>query len=139
MYFIESPSQGAVKIGFADDVYQRLKSLQTGNPAELNLLATIPCELGAERRVHALLRKKRIRLEWYPSDDAQLFWFMSELQDDLFDAAWSAMGEDADGDANAVAAAIADAKDRQYLSADLIIKRLRESVRLEAAWRGPND
>lgn len=86
LYFILSQTQNAVKIGFAESVYMRLKSLQTGNPDELKLLASVPCLAEAEVLLHQELKHKRIRLEWYP-DDAAIETLIYELQDDMFDAA----------------------------------------------------
>lgn len=132
MYFISSKAQKAIKVGFAKDVYSRMKSLQTGNPDELTLTAYIPCELRAEREFHRQMRHKRTRLEWYP-DDEQLFWFMTEVQDDMFDMTM----EDLEGDATTFESDLEASKflsaayKRQIVPASLIARRLRESLELE--------
>lgn len=65
LYFITSHEQDACKIGFATDMYQRLKTLQTGNPDTLELRMEIPATLGAEMELHKFLAPRRIRLEWF--------------------------------------------------------------------------
>jgi hypothetical protein len=84
LYFVASEEQDAVKIGFTDDLYMRLKSIQTGNPAELTLLAKVRGTLGAEKALHALLRPYRIRLEWFRSL-ALAEYIADELRDQILD------------------------------------------------------
>ena len=70
VYFIRAGNKGAIKIGVASDLAKRLETLQTGNPFELKVLATIPCSseqhaYDLERRMHKLFASKRIRGEWF--------------------------------------------------------------------------
>jgi hypothetical protein len=67
LYFITSSEQEACKIGFATDTYQRVKTLQTGNPEPLQLRMQIRATLGAEIALHRLLAARRIHknLEWF--------------------------------------------------------------------------
>lgn len=68
VYFI---SDGEfVKIGKADNVEKRLKTLQTGNPKPLKILKTIPCNSAKEAYdleffFHALLKDHKSNGEWY--------------------------------------------------------------------------
>lgn len=80
IYFITSHNQEACKIGFATDVYQRLKTLQTGNPEQLDLRISIPATLGAEMALHRLLAPRRIRLEWF-WDRSDFMWLLEEHLD----------------------------------------------------------
>lgn len=96
MYFIASDAQKAVKIGFATDVYQRLKTLQSGNPDRLRVMGSVPALLGAETHLHRILKARAIRLEWYP-----LSGFMEaltdELQDIVLDSAFDIMDDGIEG------------------------------------------
>jgi hypothetical protein len=69
LYFISSVEQNAIKIGYATDTYTRLKSLQSGNPAQLDIMGYVACTFGGELALHETLKSRRIRLEWYPDDD----------------------------------------------------------------------
>ena len=62
-----------VKIGKANNVNERIKSLQTGSPYKLNLLAKIPAKddkhaLYLERSFHERLRKFKLNGEWFMSE-----------------------------------------------------------------------
>jgi hypothetical protein len=125
LYFISSDTQQAVKIGFAENVYMRLKSLQTGNPDELKLLAYVPCFAEAEVLLHRALKHKRIRLEWYP-DDAELETLIYELQDDMFDAAMEVF-DPAEGISFDEASSLLNAAyTATPLPTSLIVQRVRE-------------
>jgi len=125
LYFIQSETQNAIKVGFAEEVYMRLKTLQTGNPDELKLLASIPCLAEAEVLLHRQLKHKRIRLEWYP-DDAELETLIYELQDDMFDAGFENF-EAPDGlDGDEISALLNAAYKAKPLPTDLILQRVRE-------------
>lgn len=68
LYFIESPSFGAVKVGFSADPKRRFSQLQSGNPDTLKLLATMKCKASVERVAHEVLGSSRIRGEWFNAD-----------------------------------------------------------------------
>lgn len=62
-----------VKVGYAADVRSRLIKLQVGNHEELELRASLPCcDLAtaerAERAVHKMFGRQRIRGEWFDAD-----------------------------------------------------------------------
>lgn len=100
IYFIESKSQGAIKVGFADDLYMRLKGLQTGNPAILTIKAEIPGTRECEELIHRLLKKYRTNREWYPA--THLFdMLIDDLNDFRLDRAMEEIqvvgGQDLDG------------------------------------------
>lgn len=75
VYVIEQVSTGHVKIGVADDVYSRLKSLQTASPVLLVLRHTIICKdrksaYAIESMWHGVYAEQRISGEWFnvPAD-----------------------------------------------------------------------
>jgi hypothetical protein len=67
VYFIQAGKDGPIKIGVADDPEQRRNDMQTGNHAELTLLAIAPGGVAYERELHSLFADWRIRGEWFDS------------------------------------------------------------------------
>ena len=66
IYFIRSGKKVPIKIGYTDgDADQRLASLQTGNPFELNLLGCISGDMERERLIHKKFEDYRVRGEWF--------------------------------------------------------------------------
>jgi hypothetical protein len=65
VYFIQAEGGGPIKIGRAANARARLKALQTGSGAPLILLATQPGGAEQERALHILLKKHRLRGEWF--------------------------------------------------------------------------
>lgn len=61
----EEDRTAPVKIGFARDVHQRMRSLQTGNPDRLRLLVCFPGTRRHERRLHERFADARIHDEWF--------------------------------------------------------------------------
>lgn len=65
VYFIQSGA-GPIKIGFTvGDPIDRMKTLQTGSPKTLRLLAAIKATPQMERFLHKALRRHRLRGEWF--------------------------------------------------------------------------
>ncbi len=64
VYFIRQV-RGPVKIGHARDVDQRLATIQTCSPQEVELLGVMPGGGDMERCLHKLFAKLRIRGEWF--------------------------------------------------------------------------
>jgi hypothetical protein len=54
-----------VKIGWAKDPARRLRTLQTGHPDELRLLAVIPATYHLEHDLHRQLRSYGVGGEWF--------------------------------------------------------------------------
>jgi predicted GIY-YIG superfamily endonuclease len=70
VYFIQSGPNGPVKIGKANDVDQRLRELQTGNPKELHIRVVLICAsssnaLHMEKVFHRRFKRFRMRGEWF--------------------------------------------------------------------------
>jgi DNA-binding XRE family transcriptional regulator len=72
IYAIGMEGTSLIKIGSTTtSVERRLKSLQTGQPHPLHILANIPVEIDVqkiERQVHAFLTTERRRGEWFDVD-----------------------------------------------------------------------
>ena len=81
VYFIQSDqskSKKPVKIGMANDPQKRLEELQTGNPYELSVIATIEFKTRrdaslAESHLHRRLSRMRMRGEWFFARHGKLF------------------------------------------------------------------
>lgn len=76
-----------VKIGYADDVEKRMRSLQTGNPFEITPLFSVEGTLRQEQTLHHLLLNafRRIRIpippnEWYPGKNPVFQQFLGNLR-----------------------------------------------------------
>lgn len=69
VYVVSAADPGPVKVGFARDPWNRLRSLQGGNHQRLHLRALLWCEdysaALVESGVHARLDRFRIRSEWF--------------------------------------------------------------------------
>lgn len=68
VYFVLSPGEEAIKIGVAVDPFERLATLQQGNPCELELCGCIcgdPHPRSLEASLHARFAHARIRGEWF--------------------------------------------------------------------------
>lgn len=75
VYFIQSGSDGPVKIGFAGDPGARLKTLQTGHPEVLVIRAVLPDRIQAdEKDLHERFRHLWIQGEWFrPGPDLMAY------------------------------------------------------------------
>lgn len=65
VYFVEMVGHDLVKIGVSSDPEGRLRTLQTGNPNQLRLLAVFPGGRPLEEHLHRLFRPYHINLEWF--------------------------------------------------------------------------
>lgn len=63
IYFIADGA--AIKIGRSEMVGERFRSLETGNPNHLELIACIDGGPGHEKAIHAELKPHRLRGEWF--------------------------------------------------------------------------
>lgn len=77
-YIIRAGSDGPVKIGRADDVAERITSLQTGHHETLVLLRVIDTAYDSERSFHREFAHRRIRGEWFLFDECMLTFVPSE-------------------------------------------------------------
>lgn len=88
VYFIASPEQDAVKIGYSSGV-DRLAALRTGNPSPLIELARIPAGRAVERALHDALARYRIRGEWFRDDSLFGIYMYEEI-------VWAAIGAESE-------------------------------------------
>jgi hypothetical protein len=72
IYFIQGESGGPIKIGYATDVYSRLKTLQTGHPDNLKILCAMPGNYDDEKKYHQKFAEYRIRGEWFKPCEAMI-------------------------------------------------------------------
>ena len=66
IYFIQVENNGPIKIGFtANQINQRLQSLQTSSPNKLDILGCIDGEIDREKLIHEKFKEYHIRNEWF--------------------------------------------------------------------------
>lgn len=65
VYFIQSGSDGPIKIGKAENPMGRLAQMQVGSPIALRLLGSIPGGIADERRLHEQFKQDWLRGEWF--------------------------------------------------------------------------
>lgn len=68
LYAVQAVHGGPIKIGYCAaraNLAQRVKSLQTGNPYQLQVVATIPGTPADERRLHLEFDRFRLSGEWF--------------------------------------------------------------------------
>jgi hypothetical protein len=68
VYFVQEGDDGPIKIGWASDLVDRLERLQTGNPRELRIIASLPGSRATEAVFHQRFADRRIRNEWFDID-----------------------------------------------------------------------
>jgi hypothetical protein len=74
IYFIRDRGTGMVKIGYSGDPQDRVKSLETGSPKGVELLAACRGDLWHERMAQALFDHLREKGEWFrPAEELMAF------------------------------------------------------------------
>lgn len=74
VYFILNRRQNAIKIGTTINIATRLRVLQTSQSEALELIGAVDGSTTAERHIHFVLRRYRIKGEWFTySPDVQRF------------------------------------------------------------------
>lgn len=89
IYFIQAGEKGPIKIGVANNVANRLESLQTGNHEELRVIHSFQVSgkskaFDFERQLHKYFRHKCIRREWFTVQTEM--WWSQELNENNFSA-----------------------------------------------------
>ena len=81
VYFIQQGNSGPIKIGFTrDNLYARVKRLQTGNPLPLKLLAIIDgSDIKTEVSLHSRFSSCRLNGEWFAPTE-ELLNFINEIK-----------------------------------------------------------
>ena len=73
IYFIQSGGNGAIKIGEAVNVEERLKQLQVGNPEQLFILKILKHKPKTfETKLHKHFKNFHIKGEWYSNEIKEL-------------------------------------------------------------------
>lgn len=72
VYFIQSGTDGPVKIGIAENPRARMRHMQTGCPDRLRLLHAAPGGPEREAELHAWLAPHHLRGEWFKPVDQVL-------------------------------------------------------------------
>lgn len=65
IYFVGQQPDGPVKVGYSKNPFDRMASLQTGNPRPLALIWVVEGDLGTERMIHEALAEHRLGGEWF--------------------------------------------------------------------------
>ena len=73
IYFVSAGTNGAIKIGQADDPARRLAELQTGSSEPLFLLATLPGGRREEAALHTVFAAFQKRGEWFSREPVAAF------------------------------------------------------------------
>lgn len=65
IYFVQGESGGAIKIGYSENVNQRIIELQTGYPDKLILLGKCNGTFEIETKFHEELKEYKLNGEWF--------------------------------------------------------------------------
>jgi hypothetical protein len=66
IYFVKSNKNQEIKIGFTSgQVEERIRTLQTSHPYQIELLATISGDMKFERSLHERFKEYRLQGEWF--------------------------------------------------------------------------
>ncbi len=84
IYFICEEGTNFTKIGYSNDIPKRLEAVQTGNPRELWIAATIggltrQSAISLENYLHKRLSGHNIRSEWFRSGIFLENWFSEKF------------------------------------------------------------
>lgn len=66
IYFVRSAQ--FVKVGFTTELSNRLMALNCHNPMPIEVLGVVGGSISAEKAIHALLRDRKQKLEWFRLD-----------------------------------------------------------------------
>jgi hypothetical protein len=65
IYAIYNATEGAIKVGTAHDIGQRLATLQTASATRLELIGYVDGDEFRERQIHRALHSDRTNGEWF--------------------------------------------------------------------------
>lgn len=79
-------STSPIKIGVTDNVQNRIKQLQTGNPAEIFLVMHFECNsrehaFNLEKTIHEILKGQRLFGEWFSVSKTKLMKMLNNMGD----------------------------------------------------------
>ncbi len=80
IYFIgEDHGDNPIKIGYTNNVKQRLAQLRTSTHEDIKILATLEGDFSVEKKIHKSLSEYRVNREWFIRDAA--FDYMANNRD----------------------------------------------------------
>lgn len=82
VYFIQAHDNGPIKIGFAIDIKQRLKALQTASFVPLRLVGFVSGSYDLERQNLARFATHKLIGEWHLAVDELIAFIRDEIRDD---------------------------------------------------------
>lgn len=87
IYFIQSPSDKNIKIGFSNNPYVRLRQLQTGSSSinQHNLLLVLPGGRKRESDLHRVFRNYHSHREWFYPDQEILNYIKFETKGEFIE------------------------------------------------------
>jgi Meiotically up-regulated gene 113 len=89
IYFMQAAVGGPIKIGFSDNVSERLVQHQIGCPFELRILAEMPGTMGDEAALHRRFADYATSGEWFSPECADLVSLIESLGGEALPArAW---------------------------------------------------
>ncbi len=65
IYFVYNKNHDAIKIGFSESPYERIKEIQRNCLDQLKMIGTMPGDRNDEKSLHARFSEIRIRFEWF--------------------------------------------------------------------------
>lgn len=71
-YIIRVGDSGPVKIGYAEDVQARIKTLQTAHALPISVLRVVDGDSGIEAALHEQFEDRHVRGEWFDYDEEML-------------------------------------------------------------------
>ena len=69
IYFLEAEGVSVIKIGFTENMQNRVSKLQLTSPVKLTLLKTVKGTLGTEQTLLRVFQKHRLHGEWFDADE----------------------------------------------------------------------
>lgn len=81
IYIVQCNELNKVKIGRTNNPETRIKSLQTGSPAELHLVATIECDPMRETILHRAFESVHSHGEWFNTSPEEVLDLAKKLTD----------------------------------------------------------
>ena len=89
VYLMQSGDTNFYKIGFSNDVRERMKAIQANNPEEINLVATCPGGYNVEQEIHKCFNSKRNVGEWFefsPQDLDNVLQVFDDVRNSFYEA-----------------------------------------------------
>lgn len=84
VYFIQPVDGGPVKIGKSEDPRKRLREIQTGHPAKLQIVGLIDGDESLERELHRKFAHLRLEGEWFALEN-DLLEYINEINRESHD------------------------------------------------------